>query len=756
MKKSLLIVLLLGIASLVWAFNLYSPIVRQQRVVLSADKTEFKLDFPNIIINSVRVFDDERQLKEEVDFYVDYESSKITFNIIEGTFRLEYLVYPENLKRTVQNYQIIDYADSTKIKQASRRKNIFAYDPNLQISGNKTISISVANNADFKLDQSLYLKIDGELGENLMISSQLSDSQSPISPEGDSRELSNLDKVFLKLYGKEYELSFGDLELDYPQTEFMNYSPKFEGFMAGWYPSHKVYGALAISKGERTTVQFFGIEAKQGPYYLFYENFSSVKVIPGSEKVFLNGGRMQRGDDYSIDYAEGSISFSNNHFISANTNIRVSFQYANEKFRQNMYLASGEIDLTDKLALSTGIIVQSDDKSNPLQISFSDSDIDSLQISGDGEAWGSGVFEAEDGEYAWNELGYYQYAADDSTVVGTHNISFTDVGSGNGDYEYDDDLNYYIFVGENEGDFLPIRELPVPKMIANYDLRLEYEENNYSIFFEGILSDFDENTFSDIEDDDNIGYGISSGINLFPQYEQIKPTFGINYQLLSSGLKTIAETTDARTAYEIVALPDSLQRSKVSAAIGLDIGGVLVPNFQYSQTMADGFAQQDYYKFSTYLKQNKFWPTTTFRSLKSKTKYQETISQQNLTISQQELNTRYNWEIYELGAEYLKRRKLFEQVGNSEIGLQNMNWKTFVGLNRSNKLAGELFFSTEQVDSLNVAWEQASKINTFGFNLFYLLPKSEIKFSASHREVFADSTEHFDMASVEGRASIFK
>jgi len=93
----------------------------------------------------------------------------------------------------------------------------------LNITGSKTFSISVANNEDFSLNQSLFLRINGELSRNLRIEAQLTDSQSPITPEGDSREISSLDQIFIRLYGKNYELAFGDLEMKFENTQFYQF-----------------------------------------------------------------------------------------------------------------------------------------------------------------------------------------------------------------------------------------------------------------------------------------------------------------------------------------------------------------------------------------------------------------------------------------------------------------------------------------------------------------------------------------------------
>ena len=322
----LFLLFLFGIPNIIFAYNIYSPLYKQQHIYADSINYKFKIN-AKILQNSLQVFDQSDTLLTDEYYSYQADSKEIIFSVYPKNYIVRYAVFPKNLEKKIANFTEIDFADSTQIIKAKQKRLFFNYDPNLRISGNKTIAISIANNADFKLEQSLFLKIDGELSKNLFITAQLTDSQSPITPEGDSRELSNLDNVFLKLYGKQYELAFGDLEMQLPKTKFVDYQPKFEGFKAGWFPENKYSGALAISKGERQTVNISGQEAKQGPYFLSEEFEDGIKVVPGSEKLYLDGSLMQRGDDYTIDYSEGSVTFSSKHFINANSQIRVNFKH---------------------------------------------------------------------------------------------------------------------------------------------------------------------------------------------------------------------------------------------------------------------------------------------------------------------------------------------------------------------------------------------------------------------------------------------
>jgi len=270
------------------AYNFFSPMIKWERLNVIDSETSIELSNTNIIINSEKVYNDSIAYGND-DYTIDYLKGLIAFNKVLGNCLIEYYIYPQHLKDRFFLYQTQEYTDSTEVRIPKVNTVQFYNNADLDITGSKTISISVSNNEDFDLDQSLFLKINGKLSEEMNIEAQLSDSQTPITPEGDSREISSIDKIFIRLYGEKYEIAFGDLEMNLDNSSYMKYSTKFEGLKMGWNGKNQVTGALAVSKGKKVTTSFDGVEAKQGPYYLSIEGISGVQVIPGSEDVYLNG-----------------------------------------------------------------------------------------------------------------------------------------------------------------------------------------------------------------------------------------------------------------------------------------------------------------------------------------------------------------------------------------------------------------------------------------------------------------------------------
>jgi hypothetical protein len=71
---------------------------------------------------------------------------------------------------------------------------------------------------------------------------------------------------------------------------------------------HYAQSAFSAGGGKNASVKINIIEGKQGPYYLkANDTQSNILVLAGSEEIFIDGNKLERGLDYSIDYSEGSV-----------------------------------------------------------------------------------------------------------------------------------------------------------------------------------------------------------------------------------------------------------------------------------------------------------------------------------------------------------------------------------------------------------------------------------------------------------------
>jgi len=763
MKSKFQILILLIISLLLmqklYSNNYFSPVNKIKTLFVDDEHLEFELGEELIIINSELVYNDSIQFVPVLDYMLDQENNLLRFMRPLGYVIIEYQIYPKELLRRYSRFQIMEYTDSTRIEAIHKVPDLRFNDSQLTISGNKTISISVSNEKDFELDQALYLRIYGKLSDNLQVEAQLTDSESPITPEGDSREISNLDQVFFRLFGKQYEIAFGDLEMEMSRTNFINYTPKFEGLKAGWSGQNRFYGALAVSKGKSTRIEFYGVNGKHGPYYFSVNGKQGVLVVPGSEKVYLNGILISRGDDYTIDYSEGSITFTEANFIDSEVQIAVSFQYSDENFRQNMYLINSEVRLFDRLKIMSQMIIQNDDRDNPLSLVMDDENIAVLQEAGDGEAWGSGVLEVEDGDYRLAEEGYYVYVGNDSLQQGNYELYFTEVGSDAGLYEYDSEGNFYYYVGIG-GHYLPIRKLTAPVRQDNYNMRISHWGEGYNLLLEGFLTNYDKNTFSNKDDDDNIGRALYLEAEYFPNLDNLRPKLKFYYRNLTSKVKSFSDLNDAFESYEMAPLPDSLQKTEVGGEASFRIYDYVEPAFVLRQKKSKNFAVQNYFSSLTKFKQKFIIPEISYRYLKWDQEFDAKINldTSNLELSKNDLKLKYSSAGYYVGSNFLEQvRQDYFEASHSEKE-KITEYKGYAGIGSSKIITVEISYQYKTIDSLysEEKWRRTRRTRGVSWRSNFSIGGQMGQLDYTRKQIETVEKQNFDIASIKLDNSFWK
>ena len=748
----------------------FSPILRLELISFHEEQQIFRLGSGNIIRNSEKVFQEERIFTRDLDYRIDYDLGIITFAeemLAEGSVEIEYSVIPAEINKQFYYYLSQDYTDTLRVTQTPRERFRLDFpDTQLNISGSKTISVSVASDEDFSVYQSLFLRIDGELRRNLRIRAQLSDSQSPLTPEGDTRELSSLDQIFIKLYGNEYEISFGDLDIAYEETQFINFSSRFEGLKAEWFGRNSYQGALAISRGKQSTNEFNGMDGKQGPYFITVAHIgTNVLIIPGSEEVYLNGLGMSRGTDYTIDYSFGSITFTSRHFIDSNSRIFVRFQYSDEDYRQNMYFNSSRIRITDRLTLSHHLIIQNDDRNNPLQETFSETDRQILKEAGDTPAWADGIIATDPGAGLYvkvieGDLEYYRYVGPEGN--GDYVLYFSFVGQGSGDYQQIAPNNFE-FVGSNNGSWLPIRLLPSPQYRANYDLSLSWSGEFYEFMGEGIFTKYDRNTFSSLDSFDNDGFGMHWQMRLFPDFTRIDPDWLIYYRYLSQYLNTFSDIRDPQLNYDFYEITemDSVASSEIGTTLSLNIEEVLYPRVRYLRKKGEDSYLLDNLLLDTTLHQRLVFPRINYRYSFAR-QSEEVPEKREVNIRQNQVNTAYIVHHLQLGGNYIYRtfRDATYPVDEEEreIGTRYRKKGLTLGTYQTKRAAGQLLINQEYNDLLDDDWQGVREALTFGGEGFLDFSDQRVRGAYSHSEVkqvMTGSESRYDMAEINLNNSLF-
>ncbi|MFC2139783.1 hypothetical protein ACFLR4_03895 [Bacteroidota bacterium] len=488
-------------------------------------------------------------------------SKKLTYRDYRFNYRESYFELDEDL-----NYSIIDTLFVTYEtvlinfqKEYKRRSLVVRYDDNfadtvrivqsetisltsesifgkgIQRSGSITRGFSVGTTKDFTLSSGLRLQLSGKLSDDIEIVAALTDENTPIQPEGNTERLEELDKVFIEVRHQNVVGTFGDYDLNERLGEFGNINRKLQGLKGEFnFENYSGGVSLAGSRGKFNTAQIAGQDGNQGPYRLYgADNERFITIIAGSEKVYLDGNELKRGqnNDYTIEYSNSEITFTNKQLITSASRITVDYEYTDRNFKRNFFGANLKTKFFDgKLNIKFNYYREGDDESSPIDISISDENKVILENAGDDrtKAVTSGVSLAEpdslgnvvgiytriDTTINGLDLTFYDYKPGDINSI--YNVTFSFVGEGEGDY-HKESLGHYYFVGIGQGSYLPIKYLPLPELRQMGNILIEAEPfENVRVDLEFAASLWDKNKFSTQNDNDNFGYARNISINIEP------------------------------------------------------------------------------------------------------------------------------------------------------------------------------------------------------------------------------------------------
>ncbi len=463
-------------------------------------------------------------LTVNVDYTADYPDGVIRFNVRRnGLARVSYRYLPETLPTVYRRFALV-WQDSARTPDSSLPQTLppakgWFDEADLTVGGSKTVSIDVGSQRDLSLEQSLRVSITGRVTPTVSVIALLTDENTPIQPEGDTRELAELDKVLIQIQSPHLQGTLGDFDL-ITTSVLTGFQRDLQGVRGDWQQAgNEATVALAVSRGEYHSNVFFGQEGIQGPYPLTAKDGSDdLVILAGTEEVWLNGEKLRRGEtgDYVIDYAAAKITFTTHRPITAQSRLVVDFQYANQAYNRNFYAASFHAPLfRERLRLGVRLLHEGDNRSRPIELTLSAIDKTALTLAGDAvrRAYRDGATQAvgTEGEYdrvtdAQTGAVYYVYVAADS--AGDYNVRFSYVGPGLGDYRRSAVGIYYEYVGPGLGDFVAVTFLPLPRQQQMVGLDAAWQAGAFSLKGEAAFSRLDLNTFSDFDDGDNSGQAV--------------------------------------------------------------------------------------------------------------------------------------------------------------------------------------------------------------------------------------------------------
>jgi hypothetical protein len=362
----------------------------------------------------------------------------------------------------------------------------------------------------------LDLQLQGMLSDGVFVMGSLTDRNLPLQPEGDTKNLDELDQVRISINSNWGGIEVGDFILKSSASQVSIFERKLEGMHLKLHRDRwEAEGALASSQGRYRSQFIQGADGRQGPYHLTsHEGSRNLIVLPGTEKVWLNGQRQERGEnyDYTIDYSLGELFFTPRHTIRNDSRITVDFEYTDLVYnRTTGYFSTGWNKSRTSLAITA--FSERDILQSNLDLSLSAADKEYLRDIGDSvdeavistaHADSQGSYDYLDGIYDWQGAG-----------SGSHQVTFHNVGD-QGEYRrvVVGDTIVYQWVPPDQrarfnASYAPFRTLKLPTRhdLVTTDLRFRSSRDALEGGASVGISSMDRNMFSPAGDRDNRDFG---------------------------------------------------------------------------------------------------------------------------------------------------------------------------------------------------------------------------------------------------------
>lgn len=423
---------------------------REETITLEPGRLEYLLAYPYIVKNSVSIspspdsgwlIRDSKLILDKTP--VDSLTVVVSYKTLADAL-YEFSVYePSSQSRF----------DSTALKSSEPES---VNTGNLGVHGSKTFSLSVTNKGAGDLKQGLTVNLSGNLA-GVDVKGYITDEEASFVPEGTTEKIEDFDRINILLSQEKWKLGAGDLDISYP--------------LAGYSPiERRIKGATGeISFGKNTALLAFGIEGtkrgssgiepidgKRGPYFIGRTD-SEQPLIPGTEKIWLDGRLLARGrdKDYVIDYATGEVTFSNTLKLESRSRIEAEYVYAG-----NDYTADNELAGFSSGPLSFFFYREAESR-NHLLYSWSAEQQAILDTATSYEAVLPGASFVGEGNGSYFQIGnHYEWVGPGE---GDYDVAFRSVDSAAGDYVLNPDSGFFIYAGPSSGNYRAEILTPLPE-----------------------------------------------------------------------------------------------------------------------------------------------------------------------------------------------------------------------------------------------------------------------------------------------------
>ncbi|WP_336513849.1 hypothetical protein [Pollutibacter soli] len=455
---------------------------------------------------------------------------------------IEYRVFPQRLdmvKRHMTFDTVMGKFVATPVVPEKEKFGAGLFDfGQLNYNGSFGRSLGFGNRQDVVVNSSLNLQLNGYIGDSILLAAAISDNNVPIQPDGNTQNLNEFDRVYIQFSKNKWRFAIGDIDIRQNQTYFLNFYKRLQGASfetenrIGAKTKNSALVSGAVAKGKFTRNIFQGLEGNQGPYRLRGANNELFFIVlAGTERVFIDGVLMQRGEDqdYVINYNTAEVTFTPRQMITKDKRIQIEFEYADRNYLNAQIYLTDEINFNEKFKLRVGFYNNNDAKNSPINQTLDTKQKQFLADIGDSVQnayYPSAIPDTSStGKVLYAKIDTaISSALRDSIFIFSYNnaetrysVAFTDVGYGKGDYIQDlnnnANGNVYVWVapdsvtGQRKGRYVPAILLVAPRKQQVFNLGADYQVNRHTaVKTELAVSVLDVNTFSSKAKENDQGF----------------------------------------------------------------------------------------------------------------------------------------------------------------------------------------------------------------------------------------------------------
>lgn len=454
------------------------------------------------------------------------QQAKITYRVFN--YKVAQVLYKHHISEINQP----DVLERKRYSIAQNGRSIDrGFSSQLNKQGSYTRGLSFGNNQDVVTNSNLNLQLSGKLSDKVSILAAITDDNIPIQPDGNTQQIQDFDRIYIKLFNENHELTLGDYSIENaPISYFLKFRKKVQGgqykglVSKGKKTSIHTQISASIAKGKFNRMELAGIEGNQGSYRLLGANNETyIIVLSGSEKIYLDGQLLTRGEnkDYTINYNTAELSFNTSQPITRNSRIITEFEYSEENYSRYLIYNGTEIK-GEKASFRFNFYNEYDNKNNTLSQNLNDdqklllsqvgdnlqnaisSQIEIVEFTNDLVLYKKVIQQVDGQDYET-----YVYSTQPEDAI--YKIRFSFVGDHMGNYQQIESAangRVYQWISPinsiPQGDYSLNSQMIAPEKHQMISLGGQFEvSDQIDSQFELVFSNKDINTYASLDDDDN-------------------------------------------------------------------------------------------------------------------------------------------------------------------------------------------------------------------------------------------------------------